>query len=109
MTVVQLTGDRQPAAVGHVFLDPHMKNWYFFTCGMRPAEDGKTYELWMISDGKKIPSGTFEVGENGTAAMLGNIPPLPGNAKVTLAITDEPSTGNHQTPTGQLQMSGSLD
>jgi anti-sigma-K factor RskA len=109
MKFAELTGTAQPAAVGHVFLDTAMKNWYFFTCGMRPAPDGKTYELWLIHDGQKIPAGTFDVSGNGTATLLGSIPPLPGGASVTLAVTDEPSNGPHQVPTGKLQIKGEVE
>ena len=43
MQFAELTGPAQPEAVGRVFIDPDMKKWYFFTCGMRPVADGKTY------------------------------------------------------------------
>lgn len=109
MKFAELRGSAQPAAVGHVFLDTAMKNWYFFTCGMKPAPDGKTYELWLIHDNQKIPAGTFDVSENGTATLLGSIPPLPGGATVTLAVTDEPSHGPHQVPTGHLQIKGDIE
>jgi anti-sigma-K factor RskA len=109
MKFAELTGDAQPAAVGHVFLDPAMNNWYFFTCGMKPAPDGRTYELWLIHDGQKIPAGTFAVNQNGTAMLLGTIPPLPGGAGVTLAVTDEPANGPHQVPTGHLQIKGDIE
>jgi hypothetical protein len=109
MKFAELTGPAQPAAVGHVFLDASMKNWYFFTCGMKPAPDGKTYVLWLISDGQKIPAGAFDVSGSGTATLLGNIPPLRPGAAVTLAVTDEPSNGAHQVPTGSLQIKGELE
>ena len=109
MKFAQLTGDAQPDAVGHVFLDTSMKNWYFFTCGMKPAPNGKTYELWLIHDDQKIPAGTFDVNQNGTATLLGSIPPLPGGAGVTLAVTDEPANGPHQVPTGHLQIKGDVE
>jgi anti-sigma-K factor RskA len=109
MKFAELTGSAQPAAVGHVFLDTSMKNWYFFTCGMKAAPNGKTYELWLIHDGQKIPAGTFDVNQNGTATLLGNIPPLPGGATVTLAVTDEPANGPHQVPTGHLQIKGDIE
>jgi anti-sigma-K factor RskA len=109
MKFAQLTGPAQPSAVGHVFLDTGMKNWYFFTCGMKPAPDGKTYELWLIADGQKIPAGTFDVSPNGTATLLGSIPQLPGGASVTLAVTDEPAKGPHQIPTGSLQIKGEVE
>ena len=108
MEFAELSGDAQPRAVGHVFLDPDMKKWYFFACGMRPAEEGKTYELWLIYNDQKLPAGTFDIGETGTATLLGTIPPLPSNASVKLAVTDEPMQGDHQTPTGHLQMKGEV-
>lgn len=109
MKFAELTGSLQPSAVGHVFLDPAMKNWYFFTCGMKPAPDGKTYELWLIHGNDKIPAGTFDVSPSGTATLLGNIPQLPAGGNVTLAITDEPMTGSHEIPTGHLQMKGVVE
>jgi len=109
MKFAELTGDAQPAAVGHVFLDTDMKNWYFFTCGMKPAPDGKTYELWLIHGDQKIPAGTFDVSGNGTATLLGSIPPLPAGGTVSLAVTDEPATGPHQVPTGNLQIEGVVE
>lgn len=109
MKFAQLTGDAQPGAVGHVFLDPSMNKWYFFTCGMKPAADGKTYTLWLICDGEKMPAGTFSVSQGGTATLLGSIPPLPPGAPVTLAVTDEPSGQAPQSPTGQMQIKGAVE
>ena len=109
MQFAQLTGDLQPDAVGRVFIDSDMKKWYFFTCGMRPASDGKTYELWLISNGQKIPAGTFDVNEHGVAQLLGSVPPLQPGASVQLAVTDEPMNGQHTAPTGKLQMKGSVE
>lgn len=109
MQFAELTGPAQPQAVGHVFLDPDMKKWYFFTCGMKPAADGKTYELWLIFNNQKLPAGTFNVSVYGTATLLGNIPPLPRNTTVTMAVTDEPMQGAHQIPTGSLQIKGAIE
>jgi anti-sigma-K factor RskA len=106
MQFAELTGPAQPEAVGRVFIDPDMKKWYFFTCGMKPAADGKTYELWLISNGQKIPAGTFDVNEHGVAQLLGAVPQLPAGSSVTLAVTDEPMNGAHQAPTGTMQMHG---
>jgi anti-sigma-K factor RskA len=109
MKYAELTGSAQPGAVGHVFLDTKMKNWYFFTCGMKPAPGGKTYELWVINNGQKIPAGIFDVkADGGTATLLGTIPPLNGTG-ITLAVTDEPAAGPHQVPTGQLQIVGNVE
>ena len=98
MKFAQLTGSAQPAAVGHVFLDTSMKNWYFFTCGMKPARTEKPTNCGSFTMAKNSPAGTFDVNRNGTATLLGSIPPLPGGATVTLAVTDEPANGPNQVP-----------
>jgi anti-sigma-K factor RskA len=105
----ELTGPAQPDAVGRVFIDQQMNKWYFFTCGMKPAAGGKTYELWLICNNQKIPAGTFDVSQQGTATLLGSVPPLPAGATVSLAVTDEPVTGPHEQPTGHLQIQGIVE
>jgi anti-sigma-K factor RskA len=109
MKFAELTGSNQPDAVGRVFIDMQMKKWYFFTCGMKPIQDGKTYTLWLICNNQKIPAGNFAVGQQGTATLLGAIPAIPPNAAVSLAITDEPANAPHAQPTGKLQMQGILE
>jgi hypothetical protein len=73
---------------------------------MKPAADGKTYELWLISNNQKIPAGTFDVNEHGVAQLLGAVPTLPAGSNVTLAVTDEPMNSRHDAPTGLIQMAG---
>jgi anti-sigma-K factor RskA len=107
MKFVEMIGQDQPKAMGRVFIDTEKKQWYFFTSGMKPAAQGKTYELWLIADKKPIRAGTFEVGEHGTAALLGNVPAMPAGASVQLAVTDEPMPGR-DSPSGTLQIHGLL-
>ena len=107
MRFAQLTGAAQPEAIGRVFIDGRNGRWYFFTTGMKPPAAGKTYELWLISEAKKIPAGTFNVNDQGAATLLGTVPPLPGGATVTLAVTDEPRGGT-EAPTGKLQILGQV-
>ena len=109
MKFAELTGPNQPAAVGRVFIDMPMNKWYFFTCGMKPAQGGKTYALWLICNNQKIPAGTFNVTGDGTATLLGAVPALPPNAAVSLAITDEPAGRAPEQPTGHLQMQGIVE
>lgn len=107
MQMAQLTGSEQPQALGRVFIDGRNGKWYFFTTGMKPAGQGKTYELWLISQDKKIPAGTFEVSGQGTAMLLGTVPTLRPGAGVSLAVTDEPAGGT-QSPTGTMQIVGQV-
>lgn len=107
MRLAQLTGSAQPDAVGRVFIDARNGKWYFFTTGMKPLGPGKTYELWLISDQKKIPAGTFDVNGQGSAMLLGAVPALPAGAGISLAVTDEPAGGT-QSPTGKPQIVGQV-
>jgi anti-sigma-K factor RskA len=108
MKYTQMTGPTQPGAMGHAFIDMQGGKWYFFTSGMNQPVAGKCYELWLISDDKKMPAGTFEVDTNGTATLTGAIPALPpGTAGVTLAVTDEPM-GGVSSPTGEAQIVGKI-
>jgi anti-sigma-K factor RskA len=104
----ELTGDAQPDAVGRAFIDAHAGKWYFFTTGMKPPAEGKTYELWLICHDNKIPAGTFTVSDKGSAMLLGAVPTLPANASITLAVTDEPM-GGVDAPTGKLQLVGKVE
>jgi anti-sigma-K factor RskA len=107
LNFAELTGDKQPEARGRVFIDADEKKWYFFTSGMQPAPDGKTYELWVISDNQKLPAGTFQVNADGSATLLGAVPALKPGAAITLAVTDEPA-GGVQVPTGSIQIKGTV-
>jgi anti-sigma-K factor RskA len=109
MKFAELTGANQPAAVGRVFIDMQMNKWYFFTCGMKPPQWGKTYALWLICNNQKIPAGTFNVDEQGTATLLGAVPALPPNAAMSLVITDEPAGAPQPQPTGKMQMQGIVE
>jgi hypothetical protein len=108
MKFAELTGPAQPRAMGRVFIDTQKGEWYFFASGMKPPDAGKTYELWLIADDKKMPAGTFDVGAKGSAALLGAVPALSKNAAVVLAVTDEPMGPAQQAPTGRAQISGAV-
>jgi anti-sigma-K factor RskA len=108
MKFAKMTGDPQPSAVAHVFLDLNHKKWYFFTNGMKPPANGKTYEFWVCVGAEKLPAGTFEVSDNGIATLHGDVPPIPPGANVMLCVTDEPMGGT-QVPTGTAQLMGTVE
>jgi anti-sigma-K factor RskA len=60
------------------------------------APEGKTYEAWVILDGKATPAGTFEA--HGKTVVVHLHRPVPHGAIV--AVTTEPAGGSQQ-PTGQ--------
>ena len=107
MEFASLTGSIQPQANGHVFIDTKDGKWYFFGTGLKPPEIGRTYVLWVCCGGKDIMAGSFDP-KQGSAMLLGDVPPLPSDSAVTIAITDEPMTGPHAAPTGRAQIFGQV-
>jgi hypothetical protein len=103
----EMTGPTQPDALGRVFIDMSGGKWYFFTAGMKPAPANKTYELWLCCGDQKLPAGTFDVNQDGVATLTGAVPKLPPGESIVLAVTDEPM-GGVQSPTGQMQIVGTL-
>ena len=66
-----------------------------------PQRRNRVYEVWLVQDGKPVPSGLFQVGVDGTGAA--GIPRgLDDSTQVM--VTSEPSTGSEQ-PTTQPVMS----
>ncbi len=111
MKMVNLTGGSaagvQALASARVFIDLQNNRWYFFGEKFKQLPSDKTYELWLINAGRKIPAGTFTVAADGSGVCDGVVPKLAADAPVVLAVTDEPSPGT-QSPQGSVQVSGSL-
>ena len=82
-------------AAGSVLLGPGGEGTMVIaSIGAAPA--GKTYEAWVILDGKASPAGTFEAGTKTVVVHLQR--PVPRGAIV--AVTIEPAGGSQQ-PTRQ--------
>jgi anti-sigma factor RsiW len=63
---------------------------------LEPAPSGKTYEAWVIEDGKPLPAGLFASGGERTAFALGR--PVPAGAIVAVTLERE---GGVESPTGE--------
>jgi hypothetical protein len=85
--------------------DRDTQHWQLIIAGMKPAEAGKVYELWFVSD-KPIAATTFQVDARGEAVVTVPVPIDAGTLQMA-AVTDEP--GLLQAPTGQYQMLGKLN
>jgi anti-sigma-K factor RskA len=103
----ELTGPAQPDALGRVFIDTTGGKWYFFSAGMKPPPPNRIYELWLCCGDQKLPAGTFDLNPDGSATLTGAVPKLPPGETIVLAVTDEPM-GGVQSPTGQMQIVGTL-
>lgn len=66
---------------------------------LKPAAPGRTYQLWLIKDGKPVPSRLFNADPDEHGLVWGI--ELPENTKgvSALAITDEPAGGSPQPTT----------
>lgn len=66
---------------------------------LKPAAPGRTYQLWLIKDGKPVPSRVFNADADQHGLVWGI--ELPENTKgvSALAITDEPTGGSPQPTT----------
>jgi len=106
--VAMLAGSEpQPQAWGRILWDSEARSVHFFTGNLKPLPQGRTYELWLITDGQeKVPVGTFGVDPESRGRLLAKLPHAVGNV-VLAAVTDEPEGGVPQ-PTGSIQLVGKL-
>ena len=103
---VALAGtDPQPDADGTLVYNPQTRGVIMLAQGFKPAAEGETYQLWLVTDDdRKVSVGTFDIAPNGQATLTTTLDADPGTAVVT-AVTNEPVGGSDQ-PTGQFQMLG---
>jgi len=93
------------SAIARMLWDASHRRCYFYASGLSAPESGKTYQLWCVTpDERKVSVGTFDVGEDGSATFMTDLPS--DIEKVTLAaVTDEP-TGGSKEPTGKYFLRG---
>jgi anti-sigma factor RsiW len=72
--------------------------------GLSRAPDGKTYELWVIDNGKARPAGLFSRGTHGSPVLLAR--KVPKGAQVGLSV--ERAGGRTDHPTTIIGVSGEL-
>jgi len=74
--------------------------------GMPELPPGKTYELWLIQDGRRDSGGVFEVSEYGFGFLMVK-PTRPLKEYSSVGITIEPAGGS-PTPTSPRVLGGNL-
>jgi anti-sigma-K factor RskA len=102
--VVELTTAGARAPWARMFWDRGANHWMMFAGNLPKPAPGRTYELWLISDGRKIPAGTFTPNERGEAVMQARYALAPDKLQA-LAVTAEPE-GGVDVPTGPVVISG---
>ncbi len=90
-----------------ILWDQQSRRWHLSTEGLPVPAQGRTYELWFITeDQRKVAAGTFDVDASGQGTLLISLPP--GLNDISLAaVTDEPRGGVAQ-PTGSIHLAGKL-
>ena len=106
MRPVSLSGKGEAsAAKATAFLDASKGRLLLYVHGLPRPAAGRTYQLWVIVEGKPVSLGIFDVEQNGQARMTAQqLPELRG--PVTIAVTEEPAGGVPQ-PTGPMVLAGS--
>lgn len=91
-------------AFGQAFVEPNERRAVFYAYGLRPTEEGRTYQLWFISNGTPVSAGLFQVDERGRAMLLvEDVAPV--ESIEAWAVTVEPEGGVPQ-PTGPMVLKG---
>jgi len=66
---------------------------------LTPAPTGRAYQLWLIKDGKPVPSRVFNSDPDGHGLVAGFELPRDMRGVTALAITEEPAGGSQQPTT----------
>ena len=74
---------------------------------LKPAAPGRSYQLWLIKDGKPVPSRVFNADSDEHGLVWGIEMPADTKGVSAVAITDEPAGGSPQ-PTTTPFMVGAL-
>jgi hypothetical protein len=106
--VIDLAGQGDNAqAAGRVFYNAEQHTWQLLAAGFPKAAEGKSWQLWAITDmGDKISAGVFADASLGAAAGSLQVPATAGTI-AAWAVTDEPTGGSPQ-PTGSIHLIGKV-
>jgi anti-sigma-K factor RskA len=105
--VLLLAGQKPAsAAKGKMIWDPGTGTGVFLAAGLPALPRDKTYQLWVIADGKPISAGVFKIDSRGSAEIeVGRIPD--SSSINAFAVTLEPDGGLPQ-PSGEMYLLGAL-
>lgn len=79
---------------------------FFVASGLPAPPAGKTYQLWVIAEGKPVSAGVFDLDPKGSGIL--QVKPLPGVKKAEIfAVTLEPAGGLPQ-PSGAMYLAGEV-
>lgn len=98
--------DQATSAVGRVLWDTASGEGFFLASSLPDIPTDKSYQLWVISDGKPVSAGVFASAPDGqTKIALQGMPSLTSIS--AFAVTVEPAGGLPQ-PSGPMYLLGAL-
>jgi hypothetical protein len=100
VAMMTLTSGGTQAPYAHMFWDKSHNMWTMVAHNLPTLKPGRTYQLWLMTPGKKISAGTFEP-RDGDAMMRTTM--ALDDKLMALAVTEEPMGGMPQ-PTGAMVM-----
>jgi len=104
--VVELASTSNLPPGAKMFWDRVANRWTLVTHDLKPVQDGRTYQLWLVTArAEKISAGTFNTDAKGRAVVQATYA-LAANDLAAIAITEEPTGGSPQ-PTGAILVAGS--
>ena len=96
---------REPLA--RMFWDRRSDRWTLFVYSLRQPRSGKTFHVWLGTDGGRVPLGTFQPASDGTATFTASHPLAIADLN-TVSISEEDTGGNRSSPTGPVVLAGAL-
>jgi hypothetical protein len=100
VAMMTLTSGGTQTPYAHMFWDKSRNTWTMVAHNLPTLKPGRTYQLWLMTPGKKISAGTFEP-RDGDAMMRATM--ALDDKLMALAVTEEPMGGMPQ-PTGAMVM-----
>ncbi len=92
-----------PGAKGRTYVNPSTRDALFYAFDLPRLPADKTYELWLITAGKPVAAGTFDVDPRGTGTV--RVERVATSPIQVWAVTIEPRGGVPQ-PTGAMVLKG---
>lgn len=103
--LLKSTGAPEPGI--EFFWNKKLHQGLLYGFSLPASAKGRTYQLWMIEDGKPVPSVTFAAAGDGRSLVDKVAMPVDGSTIQALAVTDEP-TGGSPAPTTPILLLASL-
>jgi len=99
LVLVQLASAKTTGPGVQVFWNPKIGRGVLHAFRLTPAPAGRAYQLWLIKDGKPVPSSVFNAESDGHSLVANFDLPRETKGVTAFAITEEPAGGSQQPTT----------